>query len=248
MLKCARRSVKALSSACIRRGAGEPFVLKGAARDFRLMGVRNNDTFLLEQYAHEARNRPKARNKPKKRKGKEVTVSVEEGKKESRAGRQYDVTLSQFVKGYNTSDWYAVGLPPVKMLADVSAMPFLTCGGFQDRLVSRLPTPWLCPGLSCSAVRRHRVRLVSTCTICLQETALLWMSSGGTNSVLHYDSEDNMNCLFSGRKRMTFHHPKWKDSIETAEMGWIDIDSARGAAGQYKTCGARAIAHSVAER
>ena len=57
------------------------------------------------------------------------------------------------------------------------------------------------------------------------ETALIWMSSGDTKSVVHKDTPDNMNCLLSGRKRMAFFHPKWAAKIETNEMGWIDIDA-----------------------
>lgn len=33
-------------------------------------------------------------------------------------------------------------------------------------------------------------------------SALVWMSSGGTKSVVHYDDADNLNCLISGQKRM----------------------------------------------
>ena len=33
-------------------------------------------------------------------------------------------------------------------------------------------------------------------------SALVWMSSGGTKSVVHYDDADNLNCLISGKKRM----------------------------------------------
>ena len=30
----------------------------------------------------------------------------------------------------------------------------------------------------------------------------MWFSSGGTKSVLHTDSVDNLNCLFSGSKEL----------------------------------------------
>ena len=34
----------------------------------------------------------------------------------------------------------------------------------------------------------------------LIQTAVLWFSSGGTKSVLHNDSVDNINCLLDGQK------------------------------------------------
>ena len=34
------------------------------------------------------------------------------------------------------------------------------------------------------------------------QDAVVWFSSGGTKSVLHYDSVDNINCLFDGTKEL----------------------------------------------
>lgn len=36
--------------------------------------------------------------------------------------------------------------------------------------------------------------------------AVLWFSSGGTKSVLHYDNVDNINCLMSGSKDLFLAH------------------------------------------
>ena len=35
------------------------------------------------------------------------------------------------------------------------------------------------------------------------EDVVVWLSSGGTKSVLHYDFVDNINCLLDGTKRVT---------------------------------------------
>ena len=34
------------------------------------------------------------------------------------------------------------------------------------------------------------------------QDAVVWFSSGGTKSVLHFDAVDNINCLFSGSKEL----------------------------------------------
>ena len=34
------------------------------------------------------------------------------------------------------------------------------------------------------------------------QDAVMWFSSGGTKSVLHFDAVDNINCLFSGKKEL----------------------------------------------
>jgi len=33
------------------------------------------------------------------------------------------------------------------------------------------------------------------------QDAVMWFSSGGTKSVLHFDAVENINCLFSGSKK-----------------------------------------------
>lgn len=50
--------------------------------------------------------------------------------------------------------------------------------------------------------------------------ANLWMSSGGTYSVLHNDIQDNINCLFSGTKRIIFWSPEHRASIQSEDYGW----------------------------
>ena len=50
----------------------------------------------------------------------------------------------------------------------------------------------------------------------------MWLSSGGTKSVVHYDVGDNMNCLLSGRKRMALWSSDLRDKIEAHGMGWVN--------------------------
>lgn len=69
------------------------------------------------------------------------------------------------------------------------------------------------------------------------DVANLWMGRGGSASVVHYDDQDNINCMFSGRKRFVFMHPKWKKKFEAhpnskkSKFGWVDADLDRSAKG-----------------
>ena len=47
----------------------------------------------------------------------------------------------------------------------------------------------------------------------------MWFSSGGTKSVLHTDSYENINCLFSGSKRLWMAGPEHAHSINFDEPG-----------------------------
>ena len=46
----------------------------------------------------------------------------------------------------------------------------------------------------------------------LEETEL-WMSSGGTSSLLHSHADHNMHCVLAGRKDFILIHPKYKDKL-----------------------------------
>jgi len=56
----------------------------------------------------------------------------------------------------------------------------------------------------------------------------MWMGRGGSKSVIHYDEQDNMNCMVAGRKRFIFMHPSYKDEFEAHpnkkknRFGWVD--------------------------
>lgn len=67
---------------------------------------------------------------------------------------------------------------------------------------------------------------------------VLWMSSGGTKSVIHQDGQDNIHCQFDGQKDWIL----WESSapIRKTEMGWVWAEneaeqdpSFKDAYGQY---------------
>lgn len=42
----------------------------------------------------------------------------------------------------------------------------------------------------------------------------MWFSSGGTNSVVHTDSVDNLNCVYAGEKNFVMiDHKKYADMV-----------------------------------
>jgi len=61
----------------------------------------------------------------------------------------------------------------------------------------------------------------------------MWFGRGGSKSVIHYDDQDNINCLFSGQKRFVFMHPRYKEQFEAHpntkknRFGWVDTDLDR---------------------
>ncbi|XP_070568016.1 bifunctional peptidase and (3S)-lysyl hydroxylase Jmjd7-like [Ptychodera flava] len=59
---------------------------------------------------------------------------------------------------------------------------------------------------------------------------IMWFSSGGTKSVVHYDAVDNINCVFSGSKEVVFIDPvKYADKIDIdhpeGNYCGVDVDS-----------------------
>jgi len=65
----------------------------------------------------------------------------------------------------------------------------------------------------------------------------LWMGRGGSKSVVHYDDQDNINCMLAGTKRFITMHPKYKKRFEAHpnskknRFGWVDTDLDRSAKG-----------------
>ncbi|XP_022109281.1 uncharacterized protein LOC110989300 [Acanthaster planci] len=77
-------------------------------------------------------------------------------------------------------------------------------------VVSQLPDPMasevsVLPFLTCGTFRERILE------------ANLWMSSGGTKSLLHRDADNAINCLFAGRKDWIFIHPSFEDRIPIAK-------------------------------
>eukprot|EP00927_Polykrikos_kofoidii_P020017 TRINITY_DN19421_c0_g1_i1.p1 TRINITY_DN19421_c0_g1~~TRINITY_DN19421_c0_g1_i1.p1 ORF type:complete len:372 (-),score=69.80 TRINITY_DN19421_c0_g1_i1:378-1451(-) len=62
------------------------------------------------------------------------------------------------------------------------------------------------------------------------DTNNIWFSRGGSKSVVHYDDQDNINCMFVGHKRFVFMHPSYKKKFEANpnskknKFGWVDTD------------------------
>lgn len=69
------------------------------------------------------------------------------------------------------------------------------------------------------------------------DVANMWMGRGGSKSVIHYDDQDNINCMITGKKRFVFMHPKYKEQFEAHpnskknKFGWVDTDLDRRAEG-----------------
>lgn len=66
------------------------------------------------------------------------------------------------------------------------------------------------------------------------DTTSMWMGRGGSKSVVHYDDQDNLNCMFDGHKRFIFMHPKYRKKFEKTknnEFGWVDTDANRSIPG-----------------
>lgn len=65
----------------------------------------------------------------------------------------------------------------------------------------------------------------------------MWMGRGGSKSVIHYDDQDNINCMLAGKKRFVFMHPSYKEVFEAHpnskknRFGWVDTaldENAKG--------------------
>ena len=84
-----------------------------------------------------------------------------------------------------------------------------------DALPEDMYREWLVPRpLSCGGFRDHMMYVY------------MWFSSGGTKSVLHTDSFENMHCLVSGRKEFVLIEPHHSTVIgpEHAQKGFYNMD------------------------
>ncbi|CAJ1396395.1 unnamed protein product [Effrenium voratum] len=69
------------------------------------------------------------------------------------------------------------------------------------------------------------------------DTQNFWMGRGGSKSVVHYDDQDNINCMLAGEKRFVFMHPSYKKDFEAHpnsaknRFGWVDTDLDRSIPG-----------------
>ena len=92
---------------------------------------------------------------------------------------------------------------------DIYLVDTLKPGMYQEWLV---PRPLMCGGFRDNFIETY-----------------MWFSSGGTKSVLHTDSYENLHCLVSGRKEFVLIEPHYSAVIgpEHARKGYYDIDVER---------------------
>ena len=118
---CCANNLETLVGACLKRGTGKPFVLKGYSTRWPAAVLKDDPARLVDDYGTAGKDGH----------GPPTYVEYEVGKKETRLGTAGQMPLTEFIAGYETEDWYNVGFPPGSMMDDVSLAPFLSCGGNQ---------------------------------------------------------------------------------------------------------------------
>ncbi|CAH3016527.1 unnamed protein product [Porites evermanni] len=73
---------------------------------------------------------------------------------------------------------------------------------------------------------------------------MMWLSSGGTKSVLHNDHAENIMCVFKGTKEFFLIDEKYQDLVNVTERGYSDVDVDR--VDLYKYPGLYEIEHHFA--
>ena len=53
---------------------------------------------------------------------------------------------------------------------------------------------------------------------------MLWMSSGGTTSVIHSHADHNIHCLLDGRKDFILIDPRYKDMLDYVQVGMYCVN------------------------
>lgn len=131
-----------------------------------------------------------------------VLRAVEKGpRRENRKVRTVDLPLPRFLDSYRRGT-------ADEALYSVSPLP--------DAMAAHVHLP---PWLRCGGGAR-RMRALN-----------LWMSSGGTESVVHTDPYDNLNCVFAGRKRFLLIDSRFYPLVSHPECGWYDAEKQAAAAG-----------------
>ena len=60
-----------------------------------------------------------------------------------------------------------------------------------------------------------------------------WFSSGNSDSVIHNDDQDNVNCVLSGTKRFFMVDPRQKNYVESEACGWTVASETGKGYGAY---------------
>lgn len=147
-------------------------------------------------------------------------------------GMHHRINVSEFMTGtknFKDNNMYAVTIVPQAMAWDVTVPPSMMCGGrgqyFNPRtkqsIRHRFPHPQ----------KRDWMTHIYE--------ANLWIGHGRTRSQLHYDKENNMNCLYRGEKewifidtRAHYHDVSWlrggrfkgEDDLLNKGTDWVAID------------------------
>ncbi len=109
---------------------------------------------------------------------------------------------------YMSQELYVVSNVPDKMREEWPLPPFISCGGYTDNL-AMLYLWWVWSvGVVYYYTRPYR------------------FSSGGTKSVLHTDSYENLHCVVSGVKIFLLIEPHYSQVIgpEHASQGYYNMD------------------------
>ena len=87
-----------------------------------------------------------------------------------------------------------------------------------DSLTPEMYQEWLVPRpFTCGGFREHFLYVY------------MWFSSGGTRSILHTDTSENLHCVVSGRKEFLLMEPQYTTLIgpEHAQQSYYDMDVER---------------------
>jgi len=71
-------------------------------------------------------------------------------------------------------------------------------------------------------------RMLQSCAMLERIASMnLWLSSGGTSSVVHTDGpKHNLNCLIAGQKKFLLWHPNQiRTIVDPEKSGWVNVNS-----------------------
>ncbi|XP_072035560.1 tRNA wybutosine-synthesizing protein 5-like [Amphiura filiformis] len=149
-----------------------PFIVRNAAKDWKA-SLKWTDEYLMSIDE-----------------GMKEKVTVEQAKKEDRNNPAEELSLHEFVRGYQEKDWYMVERVPMFLRQDIVMPPLFQCPLIANLLLEQM----------------------------------MWFSNGGTKSVLHFDSMDNIHCLITGRKLFVLIDPKNKVEIDQPQGSYSSVD------------------------
>lgn len=100
--------------------------------------------------------------------------------------------ISEYFKTFHTSPLYAVSILPQAMAWDVNFPGPMLCGGRKTKPSIDNPGKWVEHPFPHESGRDYLTHLYE---------ANLWLGYGRSRSQLHYDKENNVNCLYRGEKK-----------------------------------------------